>query len=232
MERCVEAEWLDELPAEDPAARGSWRDLRVLNFWMGNARMVSRALNSVSACRQPIRIVELGAGDGHFMLQVARRLGPTWKGKPAVLVDRQRAVDCNTQAALEALGWQFEVVQADVFVWLELSAAEASDAVIANLFAHHFDDLRLATLLHGIARHAQIFVAVEPRRSLWSFVFSQLVGMLGCNRVTRHDAPASVRAGFRGKELSRLWPAPADWFLEERRAGPFSHLFIARRKAQ
>jgi hypothetical protein len=41
----------------------------------------------------------------------------------------------------------------------------------------------------------------------------------------------SVRAGFSGNELSALWPADGGWQLTERRAGHFSHLFIARRTA-
>jgi hypothetical protein len=47
--------------------------------------------------------------------------------------------------------------------------------------------------------------------------------------VTRHDAVLSVRAGFAGRELSALWPSADGWKLEERRAGLFSHLFVAHR---
>jgi hypothetical protein len=47
--------------------------------------------------------------------------------------------------------------------------------------------------------------------------------------VTRHDAEASVRAGFCGRELSELWPKSDAWVLTERAAWPFSHLFVARR---
>jgi hypothetical protein len=39
-----------------------------------------------------------------------------------------------------------------------------------------------------------------------------------------------VRAGFRGDELSRLWPA-GEWTLREEKRGGFSHLFSARRNA-
>jgi len=61
-------------------------------------------------------------------------------------------------------------------------------------------------------------------------LFSRLLRLIGCNRVTRHDAPISVRAGFTGQELSQLWPAGQGWLLEERPAGWFSHLFIAQRR--
>jgi hypothetical protein len=59
---------------------------------------------------------------------------------------------------------------------------------------------------------------------------SRLVGLVGANAVTRADAVLSVRAGFRGKELSALWPASgAEWLLEESAAGPFCHRFVAIR---
>jgi hypothetical protein len=105
MERCIEAEWLDRLPVDDPGAIGSRRDLRVLNFWMGNAGIVARALTSAPGIKVANRVIELGTGDGHFMLQVARRLGRTWKPKRAVLIDRQNAVASGTRKAFAALGW-------------------------------------------------------------------------------------------------------------------------------
>jgi hypothetical protein len=102
--------------------------------------------------------------------------------------------------------------------------------MIANLFLHHFTEGQLAGLLRGAARGTRTFIAVEPRRSSCSHCFSRLLWFIGCNRVTRHDAPISVRAGFTGQELSQLWPAGQVWSLEERPAGWFSHLFIAQRR--
>jgi hypothetical protein len=103
------------------------------------------------------------------------------------------------------------------------------DAVLANLFLHHFD-ARLPELLAGIARLAPLFIATEPRRDAFTLAGSRLVGLIGANAVTRHDAPVSVRAGFAGQELTALWPEHG-WQTEERRAGLFTHLFVARRDA-
>ena len=54
---------------------------------------------------------------------------------------------------------------------------------------------------------------------------------IGCNDVSRHDAVASVRAGFSGRELCALWPGGRGWQLSEGSAWPFSHTFVARRPA-
>ncbi len=53
----------------------------------------------------------------------------------------------------------------------------------------------------------------------------RLLPLIGCNRVTRHDAAVSVQAGFTGAELTALWPA--GWRITESAAGLFTHSFIA-----
>ena len=92
-----------------------------------------------------------------------------------------------------------------------------------------FGDHQLQKLLLGASRRARAFVAVEPRRSPRALFFSLLVGCIGCNRVTRHDAPVSVRAGFAGGELSALWPTAEGWALTERPVGCFGHIFVAHK---
>ena len=125
------------------------------------------------------------------------------------------------------LGWRAESVVVDVFDW---SPAQADKVIIANLFLHHFDDARLAGLLQKISRNAKLFVAVEPHRFAWPSLVGQLLWLIGCNDVTRHDAVISIRAGFAGKAISALWPDITNFQLTEHRAGLFSHVFIARRR--
>src|SRR5882762_3105679 len=228
MQRRVEAELLDELPADDPGAQGSRRDLRRLNAWMGNPRIMARELGLVMQERKPARVVEIGAGDGQFLLSVARRLGGNGNAIQAVLVDRQKVLLSETERRFQRLGWLVKPSSADVFDWLEQPTGQIYDAIIANLFLHHFSESQLIELLGKAASRARVFIALEPRRSAFALAMSRMIGLVGCNQVTRHDAPASVRAGFIGNELSRLWPAEKNWSLREGRAGLLSHLFVAR----
>jgi len=190
MRREVLPEWLDELPADDRRAIRSRRDLRLLNIIMRQASLMARALlrhweqnaaGHVSGQVEPAfgrpltsstpkRILELGAGDGTFMLRLALRLAPRW---PHV-------------------------------------------EVMKRLFA------RAAPL-------CRLFAASEPRRSNLALLGSRLSWVIGCNDVTLHDAVISVRAGFRGAELSALWPEQAGTILHEGAAGLFSHCFVAGR---
>jgi SAM-dependent methyltransferase len=221
--RRVEPEWLDELPAEDPRAQRSRRDLVRINALMGNARIVAGELRQAL----PLRVAEIGAGDGAFLAQLAGVL-PAGKVE-ATLLDRQDAVSRRAAEALAARGWVARSVRADVFDWLDDPAAPTFDAIVANLFLHHFEAERLAAMLALIARRTRVFVACEPRRSGMALLGARSLGAIGCNDVSRHDAVVSVRAGFSGNEISKLWPRSGGWSLKEEARGLFSHLFVARR---
>src|SRR5205085_681460 len=98
---------------------GSRRDLQRLHTWMCHRRIVARALRSVVNGQAPRGIVELGAGDGRFMLRVARQLSSRWPGACVTLVDQQETVTQETRQAFEALGWGVKCLMADVFDWIE-----------------------------------------------------------------------------------------------------------------
>lgn len=230
MQRRLEPEWLDQLPAQDPLAARSRRDLRRLNGWMGNARTVTRALHSALGGRAPASLVEIGAGDGDFLLRVARRLVPRGNATTAVLVDRQDIVSAETRHGFIALGWRVTTAPTDVFDWFGQRTSPPSDAIIANLFLHHFTERQLALLFAAMAGTTRVCVACEPRRSGFALMCSRLISWIGGNAVTCHDAVVSVRAGFAGRELSSLWPDASRWVLTEARAGLFSHLFVAQRR--
>jgi len=235
LPRVIEPEWLDQLPASDPRAQRSRRDLRRVNFLMNNVGILQRCLQAYEITNTPHVIVELGAGDGTLMLALAQRLAPTWPSVRVILVDRQPSMAENTRRAFHKIGWEAECVTADVFDWL--ARTQAADVIMCNLFLHHFQPQPLTTLLALCAQRTSLFVACEPARSRLALYGSHLLGVIGCNDVTRHDAVASVHAGFRRQELTALWPRHESdpgankqpWLLDERSAGLFSHTFVARR---
>jgi hypothetical protein len=227
MNRLVEPELLDALPPDDPGAVRSRSDLRRLNRWMRRAPLIASVLSENLAV-PPRTLVEVGAGDGTLLLEVARQLRGSWADVRAVLVDSKPTIGQETIAEFERLGWHVEIVVADVFDWIAGTTATV-DGVLANLFLHHFDDRRLGALLHWVARHTRVMVACETRREWSSLVVARTLGLLGCHRITRHDALASMKAGFVDGELGSLWPAVGRWELKERRVRWFTHLFVARK---
>ena len=227
--RRIEPEWLDDLPPGNPRAMRSRRDLRRINVLMANSTIVARELARSLRPGSPRAIAEIGAGDGTFMLRLAARSATRWQDTRVVLVDRQDIVSPGTRHAFGALGWTVETVTADVFEWLARPAGEVFDVIVANLFLHHFKDAELTAMLSLAARRTRLFIACEPRRSTLALAGSHLLGVVGCNDVSRHDAVVSVRAGFDGRELSALWPAGRGWTLHERAHGLFSHSLVASR---
>jgi Methyltransferase domain len=229
--RRVEAETLDHLPEDDPHAIRSRRDLRRVNRIMGNLPILDSLLGA-SLLRVPAQIAELGAGDGTLLLRLARRRAREWPGVALTLVDRQDLMSTQTRADFARAGWTVRTDVMDVFDWLEREGHPRYDAVVANLFMHHFEGDALSRQFRGIARITDCFVACEPRRARIALLGSHLVGALGANEVTRRDAVLSVRAGFRDRELSACWPKHDGWQLGETDARLFSHTFTAVRRAR
>jgi hypothetical protein len=224
--RQIQPEILDELAVGDLRAIHSRRDLQKINSFMGHAGMVARALR---AAPTPLRfLVELGAGDGTFLLSVARRLTHQG-GVHALLVDRRPSVSASTRERFKAAGWAIDICESDVFEWLCRPRAEIADVTVANLFLHHFHEGELANLLNLAAQQTRRFIAAEPRRSRTALAGTRLLPLIGCNDVTMHDAGVSVRAGFRDREISAMWPPDGGWQLSEKPRRLFTHAFVAVR---
>ncbi len=186
MKRDVLPEILDELAHEDPRAQRSRRDLRLVNFLMGNERWILRKITGE-------RMVELGAGAAALTRQLAR------EGEVTGL-DLQEA-----PSDLEA-DW----VAGDLFQTLPEVEGEV---VIANLILHHFKDDALARL-GSILKKRRRLVIVEPWRSRLSLAEAYLLHPF-VNEVTRHDMMVSIRAGFRRGELAQLLNLGPDWRWQE-----------------
>lgn len=237
--RQVAREILDDLAEDDPDAIRSRRDLGRVHRALGTRALLLGALHEMTASRargRPLRVLELGAGDGSLMLGVAQALAPAWPKVELTLLDAQAVVARETLARFAHLGWTAVAEVSDVFDWaagtndprLMNRQPVRWDLIVSNLFLHHFEDEHLAGLLGAIADRGDRFFASEPRRAGLPLVGSHLVGLLGTNWVTRQDAVSSVRAGFRGQELSALWPDVGHrWHVREYPAGLFSHCFRA-----
>ena len=179
----------------------------------------------------PLRMLEIGSGDGSFMLSVARQLARS-DGVELVLVDKAELVTEHRGEEFLALGWRVEAIAADIFEWFTRPNAGPFDLICTNLFLHHFADPDLKRIFIALASRAPLFVATEPQRNLAALWSASLLPFIGANSITRHDASASVRAGFKGAELAALWPNADQYCLEEHSIGPFTHIFVAEKTAR
>ena len=226
--RQVEPEILDELSPLDGGAKQSRKDLVLINKIMGHARLLSNALSEVMQKRGPIRIAEMGAGDGTLARMIFKTFGRVRTGSTLHFIDHAETLANEARESLERQGWLVVEHVRDVRDWIH-ETDDKLDACYANLFLHHFDEATLKHWIKPLTRRTRQFVCCEPRRHRLGLLGAAGLRLLGCHEVTLHDARISVKAGFRANELSTIWnsQAEATWKLSEYSSGCFSHFFKA-----
>ncbi|MGZ8982257.1 MAG: class I SAM-dependent methyltransferase, partial [Burkholderiaceae bacterium] len=188
LPRVVARETLDHLPVDDPAARRSRRDLVRVHRAMGTRSIVMRgwqSLVSSERAKAPLKILEIGAGDGTLLLGIARSLAPAWPRVQLTLLDRQDIVSAATLEGFSDVGWSAKVEVADVLEWAARDEGRAPrwDLITTTLFLHHFESPQLDALLAQVASSANRFFACEPRRAWLALAGSHLIGAIGANAV-------------------------------------------------
>jgi 2-polyprenyl-3-methyl-5-hydroxy-6-metoxy-1,4-benzoquinol methylase len=182
-ERVVIPEILDHLPADDPEAARSRRDLRRINFLMGNDRWIRREVRRFpDAARRGI--VEIGAGDG----ALCHRLALDFPHAPVSAYDLAPPASASSRVV-----WH----QGDLF---EAAPPQTGGVLVANLFLHHFEASALE-MLGKWMKPFDVLVLNEPDRARLPHVLGRLLNPF-VNRVTRHDMHVSISAGFRKNELA------------------------------
>lgn len=194
MQRILEPEIIDRIPWDHPEAIRSRRDLRLINFLMGNERWI---LRQVRRLRQSARkgIVELGSGDGSLL----RRLAAYGPSTGFDLIPRPAGLP-------ESVRWRegdLRLRQGDIH----------GGILVANLFLHHLDAAELAEL-GELAQRFEAVIVVDPHRTedtLW--MASRLLPLVG--EATKHDMMASIRAGFQASELPESLGLGRAWHIDE-----------------
>jgi hypothetical protein len=210
LPRHVVPEWLDSLDPDDPRAARARRDLRLINFLMGNEGWI---LHQVAFRTEAGKkgVVELGSGEGHLLRRLARS-GP--------------ATGCDLAPRPTDLPCEIDWREGDLF---SLAEPLSGGILVANLILHHFsaEDLqRIGT----IAGRFDTLLFVEPHRSRCALFLARLVSPF-VGEVTRHDMPASIHAGFAAGELGKALGLSPDWIVTEVSHWCGSLRFVARRLA-
>lgn len=216
MPRILVPELLDSLPADDPGAIKSRRDLRRINALMGNFRWLRRRIQESAGPEDTI--VEIGAGDGGL----ARNL---CAGRPE-LARSWQALDLAPQPS----GWPTAAIWHQANLWSPEgeSCLAGATVVVANLVLHHFDDAELQRLGRMLPRCRLLLVCEPCRRE--SYVRQSRLLFPFIHRITRHDMVVSIRAGFRGRELAdTLGLPPENWTCAASESWPGAYRLTATR---
>lgn len=205
--RRVVPELLDGLPPDDPEARRSRRDLRMINGLMGNFRWVEKGIFRALGpgvlsfdrrlAQPPLQIIEIGAGEG----RLCRKLAIRFKDAKVLGIDFAPA----PEDLPEEIAWR----QGDLFAALSECAA---DVLVGTMILHHFPDEELRQL-GDLLRKFSVICFCEPWRAAWPHIWGGLMWPV-IGRVTRHDMSVSINAGFRPGELPALLGLN-DWRVRE-----------------
>ena len=193
MKRTVTPELLDDDLGTPAEIARSLVDLRHINQWFGGNLTTTTLLRKVAARtgNKRISLLEIGAGLGDVPLAARRTLARAGIEVDVTLVDR-------LWTHLPSTG--IRAVSADA---LQLPFANgAFDVVSSVLFAHHFDPDALRRLCSEALRVCRTAVVINDLiRSRLHLGLVYLGLPLFRSRITWHDAPASVRAGYTPAEL-------------------------------
>jgi hypothetical protein len=210
MQRHVQPEILDSLPAEDPAAIASRRDLRLINTIMGNTRWLRRTLRQ--RLRPQDHLIELGAGDGVL-------------GKSLHWPGDYTAMDLAPMPP----DWpeDYDWLTGD-FLTTGAQRLENASVIVGGLILHHFSDSQLHCL-GQLFHNARLLIFCEPARRKRHLYQGQLLRLLRINHVTQHDLPISVKAGFLGHELGEMLRLPPEWTITTQMTFWGGYRFVAQR---
>ena len=203
-------ELLDGELGDPDVLDGNLRDLSRINRRFGGAQLSVRALRAVvgaagSAARDPLRVLDVGAGACDIPLAVADSRGP-WRSVHVTAVDSRREVIEAARRVQPALGSRLDV-QLQVADGRSLPFPDgAFDVAHASMVLHHLDPIEADRFLRELARVAGVGIVVNDlERGAVHWLGAWLVlHALTRNPFTLHDGPLSVRRAYTRSEMRDL----------------------------
>jgi ubiquinone/menaquinone biosynthesis C-methylase UbiE len=196
MKRVVIPELLDTDCGTPAEVAASLRDLRRINRWFGGVATtedmiwrVARQINSSS-----LSLLEVAAGTGYVPQTVRKRLHRRGLSLQVSSLDRAASHLTNNGNG---------VVAGDA---LALPFRDASfDLLSSTLFAHHLCPQDLVRFVNEALRVCRVAVLINDLVRHLLHMSLVYAGMpLYRSRLTRHDAPASVRQAYTVEEMQSM----------------------------
>jgi 2-polyprenyl-3-methyl-5-hydroxy-6-metoxy-1,4-benzoquinol methylase len=208
MDRLGDRDELLDGPLDDPVTlAANLRDLRRINRLLGGVELSRRAFDALVGDRMgPISLLDVGTGAGD--IPAALQVMEARRGRQLLVT----ALDSRPEVVAAALAGAPELASLVGFRFAvgdgrRLAEADCShDVVHASLVLHHLAPDQALLLLREMGRVAAVGVIVNDLARGWlAWLGAWLLGhALTRNRLTRHDAPLSVRRAYRPAEVQAL----------------------------
>ena len=186
-ERLNEDELMDDLSRPDHEFAQAYRELEIINRWLGGLRAIERFLPRIE---NPL-ILDVAAGACDISEKLLNRMPCR-----IVVLDRNARGLKLARRSLPVVGDAFAPPFPD----------ETFDVVMASLFFHHLSDEECVRVLRHMWRLARRSVLINDlhRHPLAYFSIRTLSAVFSKSAMFRHDAPVSVRRAFRPQELAAI----------------------------
>jgi 2-polyprenyl-3-methyl-5-hydroxy-6-metoxy-1,4-benzoquinol methylase len=188
-DRIIRPEWLDSREAEDAAA--SLNDLIRINRLLGGHAVLQKSMAELVHHDESFTFLDVGAASGDMGASVQAEYPNA----------RVTSFDYKLSHLAAASGPR---VCGNAF---QMPFRTGSfDFVHCSLFLHHFPNEQVIELLKNfgaIARRAVVVTDLE-RNPLAYYFIPMTKWLFGWDPITVHDAPISVEAAFRARELKQL----------------------------
>jgi len=194
MKRRPSLELLDSDAGTQSEVAGSLRDLQMFNQWFGGVRTTQKLVRRALANnhKQSASLLEVAAGAGFVPAKIRERLSPYLDLK-ITLLDRARTHLNGSKRAVagDACALPF--------------ADNSFDLVSCNLFVHHLAPAEVQVFAKEALRVCRIaFLINDVVRDPLHLALTYAGFPLYRSRITRNDAPASVRQAYTPAELREL----------------------------
>jgi 2-polyprenyl-3-methyl-5-hydroxy-6-metoxy-1,4-benzoquinol methylase len=187
MDRCKDVEILDEVDMPAAVVAQIYRELRMVNFWLGNTgallALLERAADAEVA---PVRrVLDIGCGQGALLVAIREKLG------------------------LEVVGMDLRPAPAEAPVRIVTGNAVTdplpeADVTICMMMAHHLSEAELGALIGNVARSCRRFIVLDLVRhpvplALFRVFVAPLLG-----RINAADGKTSIRRAYTAREMRRI----------------------------
>jgi len=195
MERVVIPELLDDDDGNAAEVSTSLADLGRINRWFGGVRVLSRLVQRVAerAGRSELTLLDVAGARGELPAWAAGRL-------------RQKNIRLETTVLDRATSHLEPGNRSVVGNALALPFRDASfDLVSSSLFVHHLEPPEVRQFVNEALRVSRLAVLINDIRRHPLHLALAYAGLpLYRSRLTRHDAPVSIRRAYTPEELRGL----------------------------
>jgi SAM-dependent methyltransferase len=191
-----------DAPDLDPATYAAvLRDLAKVNTATLAARPTLAFLDRLPATNRPLRVLDVGFGDGDMLRRIARWAAR--RGRAVALA----GVDLNPNSAPAARADTPAALGIDYRIgdYADL-AGEGWDAVISSLVAHHMTRAQLVAFLRFMDEQARLGWLVNDlhRHGFAYHGYPLLARLAGWHPIVRHDGRLSIARSYRPGEWAPI----------------------------